>query len=253
MSYYDMKEKIYEVELSKKRKELEKKINVIFENNEWKIIRVESKEASCKYGSNTMWCISGSHDNRYSDYSTNNYIYFIFDKNEEEINKKSTTYKIAVLVNKLNGDLRVWDAEDTEIKQIQFLDRFMRPLFNAIKKDSNTFSNQKIYNELKNTILDTTNLNYIREYSLKDINFDDESFIITGDYLESYRNKSHTRFIFELNISEQKVKVSYWESGDDEFSYDIIKEKIDDIHPNKPQYYIMALQDIIENIIDNYN
>jgi hypothetical protein len=251
MSYNDMKAKIYEVELSKKRKELEKKINVIFENDEWKIIRVESKEASCKYGSNTRWCISGSHDNRYHDYSDNNYIYFVFDKNEEEINKKSSTYKIAVLVNKTNGDLRVWDAEDTEIKQIKFLDRFMRPLFNAIKKDSNKFRNKKTYDELKGLFMNNTTIKNIGEYELNgdNLSFDDDTLTITGDYLESNIDGiSHSGFIFKINVLEQIVSVDYYEGY-----YDIKKEKTNTIYPNKPFYYVDSLQDIIYDIINYYN
>jgi hypothetical protein len=251
MSYNDMKAKIYEVELSKKRKELEKKINVIFENDEWKIIRVESKEASCKYGSNTRWCISGSHDNRYHDYSDNNYIYFVFDKNEEEINKKSSTYKIAVLVNKTNGDFRVWDAEDTEIKQIKFLDRFMRPLFNAIKKDSNKFRNKKTYDELKGLFMNNTAIKNIGEYELNgdNLSFDDDTLTITGDYLESNIDGiSHSGFIFKINVLEQIVSVDYYEGY-----YDIKKEKTNTIYPNKPFYYVDSLQDIIYDIINYYN
>lgn len=251
MSYNDMKAKIYEVELSKKRKELEKKINVIFENDEWKIIRVESKEASCKYGSNTRWCISGSHDNRYHDYSDNNYIYFVFDKNEEEINKKSSTYKIAVLVNKTNGDFRVWDAEDTEIKQIKFLDRFMRPLFNAIKKDSNKFRNKKTYDELKGLFMNNTTIKNIGEYELNgdNLSFDDDTLTITGDYLESNIDGiSHSGFIFKINVLEQIVSVDYYEGY-----YDIKKEKTNTIYPNKPFFYVDSLQDIIYDIINYYN
>jgi hypothetical protein len=251
MSYNDMKAKIYEVELSKKRKELEKKINVIFENDEWKIIRVESKEASCKYGSNTRWCISGSHDNRYHDYSDNNYIYFVFDKNEEEINKKSSTYKIAVLVNKTNGDFRVWDAEDTEIKQIKFLDRFMRPLFNAIKKDSNKFRNKKTYDELKGLFMNNTAIKNIGEYELNgdNLSFDDDTLTITGDYLESNIDGiSHSGFIFKINVLEQIVSVDYYEGY-----YDIKKSKTNTIYPNKPFFYVDSLQDIIYDIINYYN
>lgn len=254
MSYNDMKAKVYEVELSKKRKELEKKVNVIFENDEWKIIRVESKEASCKYGSNTRWCISADHDNRYGDYSDNNYIYFVFDKNEEEIKQKSTTYKIAVLVNKTNGDLRVWDAEDTEIKQIKFLDRFMRPLFNAIKKDSNTFRNKKTYEDLKDLFMNNTKIENIREYDLSYDNFSfyPNSLTISGAYHETDSDVSYTGFFFDLNVLEQMIKVFYWES-EDGVSYDIKKEETNTIYPNKPFYYIDTLQDMIEHIIDYYN
>lgn len=250
MSYNDMKAKIYEVELSKKRKELEKKVNVIFENDEWKIIRVESKEASCKYGSNTRWCISASHDNRYGDYSDYNYIYFVFDKNEEEIKQKSTTYKIAVLVNKTNGDFRVWDAEDTEIKQIKFLDRFMRPLFDAIKKDSGAIKSRITYEGVRDSILSSNLWDYIREYELNtdNLSFDDDTLTITGDYFESNSEISHTGFLFNINVLERTVSVDYYEGY-----YDIKTSKTDTIHTNKPIYYITSLQDMIENIIDYYN
>ena len=250
MSYNDMKAKVYEVELSKKRKELEKKVNVIFENDEWKIIRVESQEASCKYGSNTRWCISASHDNRYSDYSDYNYIYFVFDKNEEEIKQKSTTYKIAVLVNKTNGDLRVWDAEDTEIKQIKFLDRFMRPLFDAIKKDSGAIKSRITYEGVRDSILSSNLWDYIREYELNtdNLSFDDDTLTITGDYFESNSEISHTGFLFNINVLERTVSVDYYEGY-----YDIKTSKTDTIHTNKPIYYMTSLQDVIENIIDFYN
>jgi hypothetical protein len=259
MTYVEMNEKNKSIETAKKRKELERSINVIYEDNEWKIIRVESKEASCKYGSNTRWCISGSHDNRYHGYgySENNFIYFIFDKDEEEIKQMNVTYKIAVLVNKSTGKFRVWDAEDTEIENIKFLDRFMRPLFKAIKKDSLKLKNKPIYDKLINIILNTPRISTIREYELSYDNFSfyPDSLTISGAYHETDSDDddiSYTGFFYDLDVLEQTVVVKYWESTDGTYDYEIMKTERTTNIPNKPEYYIDSLQDMIHDIIDHY-
>lgn len=256
MTYVEMDEKNKFIESSKKRKELEKDVNVIYENNEWKIIKINSREASCKYGSNTRWCISATHDNRYYQYSDEYLIYFIFDKDEEEIKNKNVTYKIAVLVNKSTGIFRVWDAEDVEIKNIKFLERFMKPLFKAIKKDSSKLKNKKTYDELYSIFTHNTKISNIRDYELSydSFQFYEDNLAITGAYYEStdLDVPSYSGFFFDLNVIEQTVKVDYWESSDG-YDYQIKKTKTEHMYPNKADYYIDSLQGMIYDIIDYYN
>jgi hypothetical protein len=127
----------------------------------------------------------------------------------------------------------------------------MRPLFNAIKKDSNKFRNKKTYDELKGLFMNNTAIKNIGEYELNgdNLSFDDDTLTITGDYLESNIDGiSHSGFIFKINVLEQTVSVDYYEGY-----YDIKKSKTNTIYPNKPFFYVDSLQDIIYDIINYYN
>ena len=159
---------IEEVEENQRIKESERKIDKVFDNDRWLVIRVKSKEASCKYGANTQWCISSTKGtNRFTGYgySENNYIYFVIDK-KEKLSPEDSLYKMAILVNKKTRKIEVWDAEDNQLSpsQVTILNRFIPEVFDAIYK--NTSSSQDEIDEefIKHSIYNTYSLKYIKDY-----------------------------------------------------------------------------------------
>jgi hypothetical protein len=133
----------------------------------------------------------------------------------------------------------------------------MRPLFKAIKKDSLKLKNKPIYDKLINIILNTPRISTIREYDLSydSFSFYPDSLTISGAYHETDSDDddiSYTGFFFDLDVLEQTVVVKYWEVVNVPHDYEIKKEVTYNVYPNKPEYYIDSLQDMIHDIIDHY-
>ena len=74
-------------------------VDKLYEDDKYVLVRPKNKEASCKYGSNTKWCIASNTNNYFNNYSEDNLFFFIIDKLREPIpgKKKSPNYfKIAI-------------------------------------------------------------------------------------------------------------------------------------------------------------
>lgn len=186
---------IEEVEENQRIKESEKEIDKIYESDRWLVIRVKSKEASCKYGKNAKWCISATKDtNRFIGYgySENNYIYFVIDK-KEKISPEDSLYKMAILVNKKTGKYEVWDAENKELtpSQVTILNRFIPEIFESIGKDSKIAKDEITEEFIKHSLYDTYSLKYIK------------------DYYERVKLKYNTDYSM-LRMTYQKPNTNHW-------------------------------------------
>ena len=133
---YDEFVKKYEESITKiTKKELELSgVEKLYEDDKYLLVRPKNKEASCKYGANTKWCIASNTNNYFENYSSGNLFFFVIDKLKEPIpgKKKSKNYfKIAIqynpptsdwrnkeefLRNSKNGDFVYWNAIDEKVK-----------------------------------------------------------------------------------------------------------------------------------------
>jgi hypothetical protein len=184
-----------ETEENLKIKEAEKEIDKIYDTDRWLVIRVKSKEASCKYGKNAKWCISATKDiNRFTGYgySEKNYIYFVIDK-KEKLSPEDSLYKMAILVNKKTGKYEVWDAENKELStsQVTILNRFIPEIFNAIGNDVKLAQDRIDEEFIKHSLYDT--------YSLKSFK----------DYYERVKLKFNTDYSM-LWLTYQKPNTNHW-------------------------------------------
>jgi hypothetical protein len=157
-----------EAEENLKIKEAEKEIDKIYDTDRWLVIRVKSKEASCKYGKNAKWCISATKDtNRFTGYgySENNYIYFVIDK-KEKLSPEDSLYKMAILVNKKNRKYEVWDADNKDLStsQVTILNRFIPEIFDAIGNDVKLAQDGIDEEFIKHSLYDTYSLNSFKDY-----------------------------------------------------------------------------------------
>lgn len=77
-------------------------VDKLYEDDKYVLVRPKNKEASCKYGSNTKWCIASNTNNYFNNYSDENLFFFVIDKLREPIpgKRKSQNYfKIAIQYN----------------------------------------------------------------------------------------------------------------------------------------------------------
>lgn len=119
----------------------------VYDDSNWLVLKIDTYEASEKYGKNTTWCLSGDNeDGRYffADYSDHNDIYFYIDKKENK--------KYALTFDNLDN-WTLWTEWDFPIcgKGSQFewnssdedIEFYKNELFDRFKSDHPDFPNVK--------------------------------------------------------------------------------------------------------------
>jgi len=116
-SYENFKNVIDNLEPSGKETRKTEKSNSVklFDDENFLVIRPLSTEASCYYGSNTKWCISGEEANKFNDYTRNNArFYFIINKKLPISSEmKKIAYTFTPYIND-DMELEIFDSEDEE-------------------------------------------------------------------------------------------------------------------------------------------
>jgi len=198
---------IEEVEENQRIKESEKEIDKIYESDRWLVIRVKSKEASCKYGSETKWCISATKsDNRFIGYgySENNHIYFVIDK-KEKLDSEDVLYKMAILVNKRANVIEVWDAADNKLTpdQVNMVRRFIPEIFESIGKDSKIAKDELDENFIKFSLYDNYSTKYIKDYKRVGLKFNTDYSMLELKY-----QFGESRHFIEVDIDVKNNNIS---------------------------------------------
>lgn len=80
----ELKDKINELDnkptLKQRREKAKEGAETLYEDSNWEVLKITTIEASCQYGSNTMWCISGEDAGEYFDTEDGEYYYFFINK-----------------------------------------------------------------------------------------------------------------------------------------------------------------------------
>ena len=131
-----------------KDKELEKQVDKIYEDDKFLVIKPKSEEASCKYGSNTRWCVTSKGSGHFGRYTSGNQeLYFIINK----ANSTNKNYsKVAVHFDN-TGFIRYWDSQDSsmEQRQIDVFEYAFPEIIESIKSDYQKTSLNRIDTFLK--------------------------------------------------------------------------------------------------------
>ena len=105
---------LVEPELDKKTKTEIKSSGVdkIYEDNDYLLLLLKNKEASCYYGKGTKWCISSTESENYFDkYDQDTNLYVLFNKKLPETNIR---HKLAIAITKL-GISGIFNTQDNDI------------------------------------------------------------------------------------------------------------------------------------------
>lgn len=115
-------------------REQSKKVDQVYEDDLFLVIKPKTEQASCKYGARTKWCVTSKGSGHFSRYTSGNQeLYFI-------INKKNSTNqnysKVAVHVDG-KGKYSYWDSQDNQMgeREIQVLEYAFPDLIKSIKDD----------------------------------------------------------------------------------------------------------------------
>lgn len=113
-SFEDILNSLNIAELVATSKDLEKQIKIVYEDDEWFLVRPLTYLASKKYGSNTKWCTTQENNPNYFDkYSSKGVLIYC-------INKK-TGYKVASFysLNIDDPEFSFWNQKDNRIDSLE--------------------------------------------------------------------------------------------------------------------------------------
>lgn len=147
-SIYELDTVLELFQKKEKDKELEKQADKIYEDDKFLVIKPKSEEASCKYGSNTKWCVTSKDSGHFGRYTSGKQaLYFIINKT----NSTNRNYsKVAVHFDN-TGFIRYWDSQDSsmEQRQIDVFEYAFPEIIESIKSDYQKISLNKIDTFLK--------------------------------------------------------------------------------------------------------
>jgi hypothetical protein len=114
VSLNELEKVILYVRAKNQEKELEKQADKIYEDDKFLVIKPKTEESSCKYGSNTKWCVTSKGSGHFGRYTSGRQaLYFIINK------AKSTNAnysKVAIHFDD-SGEMRYWDTQDSPLSQ----------------------------------------------------------------------------------------------------------------------------------------
>jgi hypothetical protein len=144
--YNDFSEIINSVDLVSlivAKKEMEKQIEIVYEDDVWFLLRPLTYESSKKYGSNTKWCTTLEENKSYFDKYTNNGV-LIYCINKVTGYKVASFYSLLVL----EPEFSFWNQIDKRVDSLETeLPLNLVVLIKDISFDKNAVSNKDFYNK----------------------------------------------------------------------------------------------------------
>ena len=127
------------VRVKNKDKELEGQAKKIYEKGDFVVIQPKTEQASCKYGSNTKWCVTSKNSGHFGRYTAGRQgLYFIINK-AKSTNKNYS--KVAIHFDD-GGSMRYWDAQDSQMSQreVDVFEYAFPEMIEVIKNDYKVYA-----------------------------------------------------------------------------------------------------------------
>jgi hypothetical protein len=213
------------VRTKNKDKELEGQAKKIYEKGDFVVIQPKTEQASCKYGSNTKWCVTSKGSGHFGRHTAGRQgLYFIINK-AKSTNKNYS--KVAIHFDD-SGDMRYWDSQDSPMNQreIDVFEYAFPEMIESIKKDYKEFAGSMIDKFL------TQAFNSVGEDSAESTNYLNSSYNLIS-YVTGFQNipdlgfgHSEARLSISLNsrenvsklIDEYQVFITYKTKDDKTFT-----------------------------------
>jgi hypothetical protein len=210
-----------------KEKELERQAKKIYEDNKFVILKPQTEEASCKYGSNTKWCVTSKGSGHFQRYTSGRQsLYFIINKT----NSTNKNYSKVAIHFDDGGEPRYWDSQDSPMgqKEIEILNYAFPELIDAITADYKMYAGSMTDKFL------TEAFDKVGENSAESKNYLNSSYNLIS-YIAGFRNipdlgfgHSEARLSISLNsdkenklIDEYQVFITYKSKDEKTFTASI--------------------------------
>jgi len=139
VSFNELESVVNFARVKNKDKELESQAKKIYEKGDFVVIQPKTEQASCKYGSNTKWCVTSKGSGHFSRYTAGRQgLYFIINK-AKSTNKNYS--KVAIHFDD-EGFMRYWDSQDSPMSQreIDVFEYAFPEMIQAIKDDYKAYA-----------------------------------------------------------------------------------------------------------------
>ena len=202
VSIIELQSVINFVRTKNKDKELEGQAKKIYEKGDFVVIQPKTEQASCKYGSNTKWCVTSKDSGHFGRHTAGRQgLYFIINK-AKSTNKNYS--KVAIHFDDA-GEMRYWDSQDSPMNQreIDVFEYAFPEMIGSIKKD---------YKEFAGSMTDkflTEAFDKIGENSAESRNYLNSSYNLRS-YIRGFQN------IPDLGFGHSEARLSISLSSDKE-------------------------------------
>ena len=227
VSLNELEKVILYIRSKNKEKELEGQAKKIYEKGDFVVIQPKTEQASCKYGSNTKWCVTSKDSGHFGRHTAGRQgLYFIINK-AKSTNKNYS--KVAIHFDDA-GEMRYWDSQDSPMNQreIDVFEYAFPEMIGSIKKD---------YKEFAGSMTDkflTEAFDKIGENSAESRNYLNSSYNLRS-YIRGFQNipdlgfgHSEARLSISLNsdkenklIDEYQVFITYKSKDEKTFTASI--------------------------------
>jgi hypothetical protein len=177
-----------------KEKELEGQSKKIYEKGDFVVIQPKTEEASCKYGSNTKWCVTSKGSGHFGRYTSGRQsLYFIINK-AKSTNKNYS--KVAIHFDD-EGFMRYWDAQDSPMSQreIDVFEYAFPEMIESIKNDYKVYKGSMTDRFLIETF------DKVGENSVEAKNYLNSNYNLTT-YIRGFQN------ILDLGFGHSEARLS---------------------------------------------
>jgi hypothetical protein len=172
VSLNELEKVILYIRDKQKEKQLSSQAQKVYEDDKFLVVKPQTEEASCKYGSNTKWCVTSKGSGHFGRYTAGNQgLYFIINK----ANSTNQNYSKVAIHFTDEGNTTYWDAQDNSMskREIDVMEYAFAEIIQSIKDDyqKNSMSRadiflQKIFNNHNEKLL--IRKNYLSsEFSLE--------------------------------------------------------------------------------------
>jgi hypothetical protein len=127
-------------------KQLSSQVQKVYEDDKFLVVKPKTEEASCKYGSNTKWCVTSKGSGHFDRYTAGNQgLYFIINK----ANSTNQNYSKVAIHFTDEGTTTYWDAQDNSMskREIDVMEYAFAEIIQSIKDDykKNSMSRADIF------------------------------------------------------------------------------------------------------------
>ena len=242
VSLNELEKLILYVRAKNKEKELEKQADKIYEDDKFLVIKPKTEESSCKYGSNTKWCVTSKGSGHFGRYTAGRQgLYFIINK-AKSTNKNYS--KVAIHFDD-GGQERYWDTQDSPMSQreIDVFEYAFPEMIEAIKNNYTQFAGSmadRFLTETFNSLGENdreykrylnTNFNlsvYVRGFqNIPDLGFGHSEGILSISLISDEENRlidEYQMYITYKSEKENKFSASIGFAGTDEVSGDYFED-----------------------------
>jgi hypothetical protein len=115
-------------------KQLSSQSQKVYEDDKFLVVKPQTEEASCKYGSNTRWCVTSKGSGHFGRYTSGKQgLYFIINKS----NSTNQNYSKVAIHFDDEGYLRYWDARDSLMtrREVDVMEYAFPEIIQSIKDD----------------------------------------------------------------------------------------------------------------------